>query len=63
MATFQQSTGFQFTKAETTSASRLSVPVSHAVEATGKRWCSCFTDRVSGIVQDLHLSLCYSLLE
>lgn len=34
MATFQQSTGFQFTKPEISSAPQLAVPVSHSMEAT-----------------------------
>jgi len=36
VATFQQSTGFRFNKPETLSASRLSLPVSRAVDVAGK---------------------------
>jgi len=38
VATFQQSTGFRFTKPETTSATRLPILVPHTIEATGNSW-------------------------
>lgn len=46
VATFQQSTGFRFTKPETTSVHRLPLPVPQTTEATGKCQHSCFTDFV-----------------
>jgi len=52
VATFQQSTGFRFTKPETTYALQLPVPVSHTTETAGK-----FSELYMHEFQDLHLAV------
>jgi len=55
MATFQQSTGFQFTKHDTTSSLCLPVSLPRTTESIGKWWPGFFADlHWNAVVEDLH---------